>query len=70
VTKEDPAALVAALETLAGSSTEQQRLADAAAQAARTDFNPDTIQAQFVDALHSAVEAHRADKACKLGQAA
>lgn len=51
VTDPNPVVLRQTLEQLAGSVDEQQRLANAARQAAQTDFNPDQIQAQFMDAL-------------------
>lgn len=56
VTDPNPAVLRQALEKLAASPDEQQRLATAARQAAQTDFNPDRIQAQFVEALRSVLE--------------
>jgi glycosyltransferase involved in cell wall biosynthesis len=55
VTDQNPDALRHALEKLAVSTDEQQRLAAAALQAAQTDFNPDRIQAQFMDALRSVI---------------
>ncbi len=58
VTDPSPAALRQALEKLAAARGEQQRLADAARKAAQTDFNPDKIQAQFMQGLHSAVSRH------------
>ena len=51
VTDPNPAALRQALEKLAVTPVEQQRLAAAARQAAQTDFNPDNIQVQFMQAL-------------------
>lgn len=51
ITDPNPAALRQALERLAAAPEEQQRLAAAARQAAQTDFNPDRIQAQFMEAL-------------------
>lgn len=53
VTDSNPVALSKALEDLAASPGEQQRLAMAVRQAAQTDFNPDKIQAQFIAALRS-----------------
>jgi glycosyltransferase involved in cell wall biosynthesis len=50
-----PAALRKALETLAISPGEQERLATASREAARTDFNPKTIQALFMEALRNAL---------------
>ena len=55
VTDPNPAGLRQALEKLAASTEEQQRLAGAARQAAETEFNPDQIQAQFVQALRNVV---------------
>jgi hypothetical protein len=55
VTDKNPATLRKALEDLAESSDEQQRLATAAKEAAQTDFNPDLIQLQFMKLLHEAV---------------
>jgi glycosyltransferase involved in cell wall biosynthesis len=51
VTDENPLKLRQALEALADSRDEQQRLAQAAQAAARTDFNPDRIQQQFMASL-------------------
>lgn len=51
VTDSNPATLRKASEDLAASPGEQQRLAIAATQAAQTEFNPDTIQAQFMETL-------------------
>jgi len=47
--------LLASVKKLASDPKEQQRLAAAARQAAQTDFNPDRIQAQFMDALRRVV---------------
>jgi glycosyltransferase involved in cell wall biosynthesis len=55
VTDPNPDVLRHALEKLAVSTGEQQRLAAAARQAAETDFNPDRIQKQFMDALRSVI---------------
>jgi glycosyltransferase involved in cell wall biosynthesis len=51
VTEPDSARLRQALEALADSPAEYQRLATAARQAAATDFNPDAIQRQFMETL-------------------
>ncbi|MDR3564116.1 MAG: glycosyltransferase [Negativicutes bacterium] len=51
VTEPNPVALRQALEKLVASPADQQRLAAAARQAAQTEFNPDRIQAQFMQAL-------------------
>jgi glycosyltransferase involved in cell wall biosynthesis len=55
VTDPEPAGLREALEALAGSPREQERLATASREAARTDFNPKTIQALFMEALRNAL---------------
>lgn len=54
ITDPDPSALRRSLETLANSPSEQQRLADAAREAAQTDFNPNRIQHQFMTSLQNA----------------
>ena len=54
VTDPNPDALRAALETLATSAAEQERLAAASREGARTDFNRERIQAQFMDGLRKA----------------
>jgi glycosyltransferase involved in cell wall biosynthesis len=56
VTDPNPVVLRQALEKLAASIDEQQRLAKAARQAAQTDFDPDRIQKQFMDALRGIVK--------------
>lgn len=56
VTDPNPSALCRALENLAGSPVEQQRLAAAAQRAAHMDFNPEIIQGQFQEALHRALK--------------
>lgn len=53
VTDPRPAVLVQRLESLIGSATQQRRLGIAAKQAARTDFDPEVIQAQFIGAMRS-----------------
>ena len=55
VTDPNPTVLRCALERLAASPAEQQRLAVSARDAARGDFNPERIQAQFIAALRRAV---------------
>ena len=55
VTDPNPKALRQALESLAIAPAEQKRLADAARHAACTDFNPDRIHAQFMNALRRAL---------------
>jgi glycosyltransferase involved in cell wall biosynthesis len=56
VTDANPFALRQALEELAACSREQERLAKSAREAAETDFHPQRIQAQFVDALRRAIQ--------------
>ncbi len=51
VTDPNPVALCKALENLARSQEEQKRLAAAAHHAAQTEFNPNSIQAQFMEVL-------------------
>src|SRR5215471_3894433 len=55
VTDANPSALRQALEKLADSSAEQERLAKSSREAAAGDFNPERIQAQFADALRRAI---------------
>lgn len=55
VTDQNPMALRQALETLAGSVSEQERLAIASRQASQTEFNPERIQEQFMRSLCSIV---------------
>jgi glycosyltransferase involved in cell wall biosynthesis len=62
VTDRDPAALRQVIESLATSPDEQQRLAAAAYLCAGTDFDPDRIQAQFMEVLRDAIAIHKADK--------
>ena len=56
VTNPDPKALREAIEQLAASPAERQRLAAAARKAAQTDFSPEKIQQQFVGVLHHVSE--------------
>jgi glycosyltransferase involved in cell wall biosynthesis len=63
VTDPDPDALRLALEELAASFDEQQRLAAAVRQAAQTDFEPVRIRAQFIEVLREAVRTHKPRKA-------
>lgn len=56
ITDPNPEALRTAVENLSGSSEEQQRLAIAARQAGQTEFNPNTIQVQFMEILKQTVE--------------
>jgi len=60
VTDANPSALRQALEGLAASSLEQERLAKSACEAAAGDFNPERIQAQFTDVLRQAICAQTA----------
>jgi glycosyltransferase involved in cell wall biosynthesis len=55
VTDPNPTVLRCALERLAASPAEQERLAVSAREAARGDFNPERLQAQFIAALRRAV---------------
>jgi glycosyltransferase involved in cell wall biosynthesis len=55
VTHANPSALRQALEELAGSPLEQERLAKSAREAAAGDFNYERIQAQFMSALRRAI---------------
>jgi len=61
VTDANPSAIRRALEELAASHAEQERLAKSSLEAAATDFNHERIQAQFVDALRRAIEVNRAE---------
>jgi glycosyltransferase involved in cell wall biosynthesis len=63
VTDPDPDALRLALEELAASFDEQQRLAAAGRQAAQSDFEPVRIRAQFIELLREAVRTHKPRKA-------
>jgi glycosyltransferase involved in cell wall biosynthesis len=58
VTDPNPSALRQALEELAASSSEQERLAQSAREAAADDFNPKRIQMQFLSALQQAIRCH------------
>jgi glycosyltransferase involved in cell wall biosynthesis len=51
----NPSALRRALEQLAASPSQQERLAKSAREAAANDFNPEHIEAQFVGALRRAI---------------
>ena len=55
VTQADPLVLRSALENLATSPDEQQRLAAASRKAASLDFDPDVIQSEFMRAIQDAV---------------
>ena len=56
VTDPKPAALRQALDELAGSPSEQERLAKGARDAAAGEFNCERIQTEFVDALRRAIQ--------------
>jgi Glycosyltransferase Family 4 len=58
ITDPSPAALVRALETV--SASEMNRLADAARHLAKTEFNADLIQKQFLGALDRAMKSKSA----------
>jgi glycosyltransferase involved in cell wall biosynthesis len=60
VTDANPSAIRRALEELAASPAEQERLAKSSGEAAATDFNHERIQTQFVDALTRAIQVNRA----------
>jgi glycosyltransferase involved in cell wall biosynthesis len=55
VTDPNPSTLRRALEELAASPSQQERLAKSAREAAAGEFNPELIQAQFMDVLRRAV---------------
>jgi glycosyltransferase involved in cell wall biosynthesis len=55
VTDPNPSALRRALEQLAASPSQQERLAKSAREAAANDFNLGHIEAQFVGALRRAI---------------
>ena len=55
VTDPNPSTLRRALEELAASPSQQERLAISAREAAAGEFNPELIQAQFMDVLRRAV---------------
>lgn len=60
VTDPNPSSIRRALEELAASPAEQERLAKSSREAAATDFNHERIQAKFIDALRRAIQANRA----------
>lgn len=55
VTDADSSALRQALEELAASPSEQERLAKSAREAAASDFNSERIQEKFIDVLRQAI---------------
>jgi glycosyltransferase involved in cell wall biosynthesis len=61
VTDANPTAIRDALEELAASPAEQERLANLSREAAATDFNRERIQMQFMDALGRAIQVNRAE---------
>jgi glycosyltransferase involved in cell wall biosynthesis len=61
VTDANPSAVRLALEELAASPEEQNRLSQLSHQAAADDFNQERIQARFIDTLRQAIAAHRAE---------
>jgi glycosyltransferase involved in cell wall biosynthesis len=60
VTDANPLAIRRALEKLAASPAEHERLAKSSREAAATDFNQERIQAQFIDAVTRAIQVNRA----------
>jgi glycosyltransferase involved in cell wall biosynthesis len=63
VTDANPSAIRRALEELAASPGEQERLAESSREAAATDFNHERIQAQFINTLRRAIQMNRAKNA-------
>ena len=61
VTDPDGIALRSALERLASSPEEQQRLGEEALSAARLEFNPDNLQDQFMQGIRNAIGSRRID---------
>src|SRR5436309_3242778 len=61
VTDANPSAIRRALEELAASPAEQQRLTKSSREAAAIDFNHERIQTQFSDALRRAIQVNRAE---------
>jgi len=61
VTDSNPSAIRQALEELAASPGEQERLAKSSREAAATDFNHERIQAQFSDGLRRAIQVNPAE---------
>src|SRR5205809_151424 len=55
ITDNDPIALKAALEKLAGSPAWQASLTERARQAAQTEFNPETLQRQLLGSLQNVI---------------
>jgi glycosyltransferase involved in cell wall biosynthesis len=62
VTDPNPSAIRGALEELAASPAEQERLAKSSRETAATDFNHERIQTQFTDALRRAIQVNRAEQ--------
>jgi len=61
VTDPNPSALRQAMEELAASPAEQERLAESSREAAATDFDHERIQTQFIDALRRAIQLNRGE---------
>jgi glycosyltransferase involved in cell wall biosynthesis len=59
VTDRNPSALRRSLEELAVSPAKQERLAKSSREAGATDFNPERIRTQFIDALRRAIQVNR-----------
>jgi glycosyltransferase involved in cell wall biosynthesis len=68
VTDANPAAIRRALEELAASPAEQERLAKSARDATEGDFDSERIRAQFTDALRRAIDSQRASDVPTVGQ--
>jgi glycosyltransferase involved in cell wall biosynthesis len=62
VTDANPSAIRRALEELAATPREQERLARSSREAAATEFNHERIQTQFIDALRRAIQVNRAEQ--------
>jgi glycosyltransferase involved in cell wall biosynthesis len=69
VTDSNPSAILGALEKLAASPAEQERLAKSSREAAAGEFNRERIQARFVDALRRAVYSKNRSDASAMEQA-
>ena len=61
VTDPNAPAIRLALEELAASPEERERLAKSSREAAATDFNHERIRAQFTDALRRAIQVNRGE---------
>jgi len=69
VTDSNPSAIRGALEELAASPAEQERLAKSSREAAAGEFNCERIQARFVDALRRAIYSKNRSDASAMEQA-